>query len=51
VQRARWARRVFGGKKEGILGMIGMLRRVARRVRSAEMYSFLSDSDVVRQAE
>ena len=43
MQRARWAGRVFGGKGVGTVGVMGMERRVARRVRSADMYSFLSD--------
>ena len=42
MQRARWAGRVFGGKGVGTFASMGMERRVARRVRSRVMYSFLS---------
>lgn len=42
VQRARWAVRVFCGKGEGSSAVMGMERRWARRVRSAEMYLSLS---------
>lgn len=46
MQRARWAGRVFGGNGVGTSAMMGMERRVARRVRSRFMYSFLSGCGV-----